>query len=294
MEQTFQEILKKIYFGTATPEDKQYYKDHFMSDAEKQVGKPLFEMNEKERVDYDVIVYNNEEGKLSRYDCPVCKNKGCVAVNNEGTFALKECSCKSIRKSVYLMEKSGLGNLLNVYSFDNYNAEEKWQKGILKVAKQFVDSKNTWFYFGGASGIGKSHICTAMAKEFMKKGYPVKYMLWLDESIKLKQAKNNAELYTDMIDEIKNAQVLYIDDFLKVGKNDTPTTADINLAMEILNYRYVKTKSENWRMVTIISSERDLSEIINYDEATGSRIAEMTKPNYYIFIGGDGKNYRLK
>ena len=295
MERTFQDILRKIYTGTATAEDEKYYVDNFMSEAEKQIGKPYFKMNKEEQADYDAIVLNNEQGSLEGYDCPICKNKGYVAINNNGTVETINCDCISIRKTIRLMEKSGLGNLINLYSFNKWQCNEQWQKVLLDKSKAFLDSSSNWFYVGGNSGCGKSMICTCMAKEFMNRKLPVKYMLWLDESIKLKQAKNNAEEYAKLIDEIKNVQVLYIDDFLKVGKNEAPTTADINLAMEILNFRYVKAKSENKRYVTIISSERNIDEIISFDEATGSRIAEMTKPDYYIFISNDKKkNYRLK
>lgn len=297
MEYTMQEIFKKAYMGTITPEEEKYYIDHFMSEEEKQIGKPMFRMNRQEEVDYEVLTYNSKQGDMAGYDCPKCKNKGDIAINNDNSFCVIDCDCLSIRKTIRLMEKSKLGNLLDLYSFDNYECTDDWQNEIYNTAKEFINSNNYWFYIGGNSGIGKSHICTALAKELMKQGKFVKYMLWLDESTTLKQTRlNDKDKYNALMNEIKNAEVLYIDDFLKVGKNDTPTTADINLAMEILNYRYVKAKSENnRRYITILSSERNIGEIMDFDEATGSRIVEMTKPNYYIFISKDqNKNYRLK
>ena len=86
---------------------------------------------------------------------------------------------------------------------------------------------------------------------------------------------------------------MYIDDFLKPIKNRDgeimpPSVADVNLAFEILDYR----KNANLR--TIISSERFIGEIIAIDEATGSRILEKTKSNYFINIKRDKKrNHRL-
>lgn len=297
MEYSLQDILRKIFAGVATEEEKQYYTDNFMTDAERQIGKPLFAMNAEEELEYKILTYNNKQGDLDKYDCLKCKNRGNIAVNNNGYFALRNCSCISIRKTIKLMEESGLGNLLKIYSFDKFECKEEWQKYIYNQAKKFVDDDKNWFYIGGSAGSGKSFLCTAIVKELLKKGYPTKYMLWLDESVALKQTKaNEPEKYNSMINEIKNAQVLYIDDFLKVGKNEKPTTADINLAMEILNFRYNKARADrSKRYITIISSERSIGEIIDYDEATGSRITEMTKPDYYLYITPDrSKNYRLR
>lgn len=295
MEQTLNQILRKVFTHTLTAADEQYYIDHYMTAEEKQIGKPMFRMSNEEELTYKVLTYNNKVGDLQGYNCPKCNNKGDIAINN-GYFALVNCDCLSIRKTIRLMEQSGLGNLLKVYSFDKFECTEEWQQYIYDKAKAFVDDDKNWFYIGGNSGSGKSHLCTAIVKELLKKGYPTKYMLWLDESVALKQAITDAERYQDLMNEIKNAQVLYIDDFLKTGKNEDPTQADIKLAMEILNYRYNKARSDkSRRWITIISSERNISEIVELDEATGSRIAEMTKPDYYLFISKDkSKNYRMK
>lgn len=296
MEQTLQQILRKIFTDTATAEDEQYYIDHYMSEEEKQVGKPLFRMNKEEELKYQVIMHNNKQGDLTGYDCSKCKNRGDYATDKNGYFALVNCDCLSIRKTIRLMEKSGLGNLLKIYSFDKFKCEEEWQQYIYDKAKAFVTDDKNWFYIGGNSGAGKSHLCTAIVRELLKRGLPTKYMLWLDESVALKQSVTSSESYQELMNEIKNTQVLYIDDFLKTGKNEEPTQADIKLAMEILNYRYNKARSDkSKRWITIISSERSIGEILDYDEATGSRITEMTKPDYYLFIAKDkSKNYRLK
>jgi DNA replication protein DnaC len=62
----------------------------------------------------------------------------------------------------------------------------------------------------------------------------------------------------------------------------------VNLAFQIINYRYQdKTKA------TIISSELSTLELMQIDEAVGSRIHERSKA-YRIFIEHDPtKNYRL-
>ena len=81
-------------------------------------------------------------------------------------------------------------------------------------------------------------------------------------------------------------KVLYIDDMYKTGKGQQPTVGDVNLAFEIINARYNDTGK-----VTIISSERTVEEMLDIDEAVGSRIYERSKGNYLNLYGRE--NWRL-
>lgn len=75
-----------------------------------------------------------------------------------------------------------------------------------------------------------------------------------------------------------------VDDFLK----GNVTEADRNIAFEILNARYIKPEC-----ATIISSERTIGQILDWDEAIGSRIAERAK-GFTMSVTGSGKNWRLR
>ena len=70
-----------------------------------------------------------------------------------------------------------------------------------------------------------------------------------------------------------------------------PTPADINVAFELINYRYI-----NPGLTTIISSERTLSELLEIDETTAGRIAECTKlGGYCINLKKDAsRNWRMR
>ena len=112
-------------------------------------------------------------------------------------------------------------------------------------------------------------------------------MLWGEESKLLKALANTPQYYME-IEKWKSADVLYIDDFLKVKNGETPTAADMNLAFEIINHRIIDKEK-----VTIISSEKTLDELMSYDEATMSRIYQKAG-RYKISIEKDrAKNYRL-
>ena len=147
-----------------------------------------------------------------------------------------------------------------------------------------------WLFMGGQVGAGKTHLCTAVVGKFFSMGKAARYMLWRDESPVLKAVVNSAEEYLAAMEPLKTAEVLYIDDLFKTERGKSPTEADIKLAHELLNYRYI-----NRNLVTIISSELLIDDLIDIDEAIGSRIYELSKQNYCVQIGYNrDKNFRLK
>lgn len=193
-----------------------------------------------------------------------------------------------IRESLHAIEKSGLSDVMKKLTFDSFNASTDWQEYIKIKAKSFVkDGKGNWFYIGGQVGCGKTHICTAVTISLFMQGKSGLYMLWRDKTAELKGLMNT-DSYDKKIEELKKAEVLYIDDFLKTPNNNKPTSADINLAFEILNYRYIN------KLITVISSEWILSEVIDFDEATGSRIKELTGDYLLTVSKNSNKNYRLR
>ena len=267
-------------------------------------------LTEKERLQRAVDNLNSSGGDLNEvdgYNCKKCRNKGVVfflveSNDNDGNPVYREssaaCQCMAIRKSIRRMKASGLENIIKKCTFDKYEANEEWQKKIKESAKRFSeqvnDLENKWFFIGGGNGTGKTHLCTAISRELLYSGKAVKYMLWVDESTKLKSLINDDEKYGAMLNELKTAEVLYIDDFFKIikdgyGKELLPTAADIKLAYEIINYRY-----QHHELITIISSERYIGEIEGIDSAVGSRIYEMTKDNAYNISRDKKRNYRIR
>lgn len=289
------DIMWAGFNGTITEADRRYYIDNCMGAEEKEIGKPSFEMDAAEWSKFCVLTYNNSEGGLTGYDCPRCKNRGNFMVINNGTTRFPKCECMKIRRSLANMERSGLGNLLELYTFDRYKCVHPWQTKAFNTAKAFVADNNAHLLFMcGQSGAGKSHLCTAVTGEFLKRGMDVIFMPWTDASMRIKQAMRSEGEYEQMVDELKFAQVLYIDDFFKGDNATRPTSADIRLANEIINYRYNKSRIDKTkRYITIISTERTLEQLQQYDNALAGRIVELTRPNYLVGLFGEEKNYRL-
>ncbi len=242
-----------------------------------------------------VDLYNEREGKLIGYDCRICKNKGYIAHIKGNEEILTVCNCMEHRKYLKQLRQSGLEDAIKDYTFDNYIVNNDWQQKLKTMCLNFLEnSKSEWLFFGGQSGCGKTHLCTALCGEFLKKGIPVAYMMWRDDSTALKQSiAKNPQYYESKMEKYKSVSVLYIDDLFKSGKTKDDTIAvtasDINLAFEILNYRAFKG------LQTIISSELIIDDFRRIDEAIAGRIYEKSiAKNYGISIACDeSKNYRF-
>lgn len=255
-------------------------------------------MTEEERETLSAELFNSADGSLNEvdgYECDICHNKGLIMrayqlENGRWTTTTRDCKCMAVRTTIRKMRRSGLKDIIKDCTFGKYQAKEEWQQTIKEAAMEYAANPQGWFFIGGQSGCGKTHLCTAICREFLLKGWGVQYMVWKDDAAKIKNAIRDGEQYGPMLDKFQKAQVLYIDDFFWTGDSKDappPTPGDLNLAMQILNYRYM-----NPDLLTIISSQRTISEILDIDEAIGGRICERAK---VLNIGADRKkNYRLR
>ena len=165
-----QEILAK--FGTAT----------------------TFKMSPREYEQYKVDNMNNAVGDRNQqdgYECRVCKNKGFVVKlveSPDGTYShcAADCKCVEVRNSIMRMKRSGLKDIIKDYTFEKFEATEPWQKSIKDAAMEYAQNPEGWFFLGGQSGAGKTHLCTAICREFLLSGKRVIYMLWRDDIVKIK------------------------------------------------------------------------------------------------------------
>ena len=264
------------------------------------------EMNPQEQYyTYMAEQYNNREGDLHEkdgYHCEKCKNRGTIAkaVYTEfgyWTHVYYDCECKIVRSNIARMRKSGLQDVIEKYRFDNYEAAEPWQQAVKNLAMDYTAAQRNqrgegkWFFMGGASGAGKSHICTAICRELLLAGFGVQYMKWREDTVRLKAMVTDGQYEAEM-HKLKTAEVLYIDDFFKTGHSENgmqkPSPADVSLAFELLNDRYNQPNA-----ITIISSESMLDDIFAIDEAIGGRIWERAD-EYVVSLSGKEKNYRRK
>ena len=232
---------------------------------------------------------NERIGTLTGYNCSKCRNKGKIHKVVGGIIVASNCECLKIRKSLLLIEKSGLKDKLDKMTFDAFNISTSWQQKMLEKAHQFVLQREyICFFVGGQSGSGKTHICTAIVKALLGQDIPTRYFIWETEIKKaLALSGNDDRLAKEkIVAPLMDYTAIYLDDFLRKAK---PSQAELSAAFDIINCRY------NKRLITVISSEHYLDEICVLDEAIGGRIKEMCGDEYCLSVSrGSDRNYRLK
>lgn len=229
---------------------------------------------------------NLEKPESSKYKCNKC---------NDLTFILKDntatpCECRSIREAERILKNSGISEEFLKMTFENYDyARSNITLEAYTLAKTYVNqfkntlpSRNNSLLLMGQSGFGKTHLSLAVANKLMNDGVGVVYMSYRDSITYIKQSILDATNYNRELNKYKNAKVLLIDDLFK--GNVTPS--DINIMFEIINHRYFNNKP------IIVSTEKYTQELLNIDEAIGSRILEMCK-NSRLELRGKRLNHRI-
>ena len=255
---------------------------------------------ERERLERLADDENRKPGNLSDYDCQKCKNKGRIATVHPGWMGrgfeiqYADCDCMKQRRYLRNIRESGLSDMLTRYTLDAWQCREPWQASVLEAVKRYAGRPEGWFCLSGTPGTGKTHLCTALCGLLLQQGFPVRYMLWRDVTVRAKAVVNDGEAYAAILEPLKRVRVLYIDDFWKTGRAANhvngqlaPTVGDMNLAFELLNARYTDSS-----LMTIISTEMHLGVMLAFDEAIGSRIAERTHGGRYCDLSGY-QNWRM-
>lgn len=226
-----------------------------------------------------------------QYKCPICKDTGYIIINQlHAQPVMKPCECLEREKVKRLWSNSGINTEDLDKSFSNFEewsskSKEMKTKGVLyfrNFEKIKKDRRNSIMLCGNP-GSGKTHIALALANNFLKKNVKVIYMPYRDIVTKLKQNMIDEEYYKKTLSKYQTCEVLLIDDLFKGKINET----DINIMFELINYRYLN------RLPIIISTEFNIDKLLNFDEAIGSRIYEMSK-DYIVEVEGTENNFRLK
>lgn len=225
-----------------------------------------------------------------KYNCQECKDTGWVILMQDGHEVMRRCGCYEVKRAKELAERSGLSGEFLKKSFDNFETAGKpvlanARNKAVNYVKNFMETRHgrhNSIMFCGQPGSGKTHLGTAICSSLMAAGIPAVYMPYRNAMTKIKQNIADETSYSKALGVYMYASVLYIDDMLK-GKL---TETDVNVMYEIINYRYMNN------LPLVISTEKNLEELLEFDEATGSRIIEMCRDNI-AWIRGREYNYRM-
>ena len=114
-----------------------------------------------------------------QYECPICRD--------EGFYEFKICSCMKRKLVEAAYESSGMANLLRTQSFANFSLEHYADDGrvlhhmtrVLELtrgyAESFAPDTCSNMIFLGGTGVGKTHLSTAIAGRVIERGFDVFY-----------------------------------------------------------------------------------------------------------------------
>lgn len=210
----------------------------------------------------------------------------------------RECECMKIRYTMDRIAASGLKTLFEKYTFENYELRKEGQtekqakirKELYDLCRDFEsDTGGRSLLLAGQAGVGKTHLCTAICSSLINKGLEVRYMQWKADTAALKAIANMPD-YAQKLEKLKSVDVLYIDDLFWTNEGQKPTAGDINIAFDVINYRYINSD----KLITLISTNKEFMELMQIDETVASRIYEMCGRKYVKIIKKDSSlNYRF-
>ena len=222
-----------------------------------------------------------------KYDCPKCEDRGYIFKIQDGYEVAVACSCLEKRQSI---EKLALSNLTDVFkqkTIKTFTTNTEWQieakMKVLEYVNNFKETNASLILTGNPGG-GKTHLGVGAMLELINNNVGCVYKEYISMLTNLKQVSMNEEEFIRELEKYINPRVLFLDDFLK----GQPTEADRKYIYKVINTRYLKGKP------MIISTEKSIKEILMFDEAVGSRIAEMSQNNIITFPRGIENNYRLR
>ena len=199
----------------------------------------------------------------------------CKACSDTGFVGTKICSCLKQLLITKNIQSSGMGNLIDKQSFDNFNLDvyknnpevHARMERNLKLAKAYADnfaSRRGNLLLIGTTGTGKTHISTAIAKAIISQGFDVLYdsvqNIVNDFERDKFRSGYNAEQTSDKYNE---CDLLIIDD---LGA-EFITQFSVSALYNLINTR------QNKGLSTIISTNLSASELAGkYEGRIYSRI----------------------
>ena len=225
-----------------------------------------------------------------RYSCPVCSDSGYDGIE------ICDCLKREIVKNY--LESSGLYTLtknqtFETFSLDYYEKDDKIRMKqnaeiLYRFASGFRPGQSDSFLFLGATGLGKTHLSSAVARTVIEKGYYVVYesaqnLFSAYEMRRFGQSSTVGGDEDDDLDRFLDCDLLIIDDLGAEITNKFTVSCLYNL----LNMRMIRHKS------VIISTNLGKDELRErYSERVTSRLFGEFSP--LLFRGRDVREQKLR
>ncbi len=220
-----------------------------------------------------------------KYTCPLCSDTGSVD--------MKLCTCFKKMLITENIKSSGIGNLIERQSFENFDLEryrgepelyEHMRVNVTK-AKKFAESFGRPYgnlLLMGKTGVGKTHISTAVAKTVIEQGYNVLYdsSQNIVSDFEADRFKSGYGPFEPKADKYLECDLLIIDDL---------GTEFVNQFTISCLYNLINTR-QNRALPTVVSTNLSIEELMaKYEGRISSRLlgAGVTVLMF------DGDDYRI-
>ena len=218
-----------------------------------------------------------------RYECPLCNDNGYVGINM--------CSCLKNAIALEALQASGVGVLAKSQSFDNFSFDyykdgdratvERNFNTLRDYAEGFMGMGDDSYLLVGGTGLGKTHLSTAVAVKVIERGFDVVYetMQTLMDDFSENQFRGGS---ADSVARYYDADLLIVDDL----GSELTNQFTVSVLYNLINQRMNKSKA------TVFStnlSQKELRE--RYADRVVSRLLGVYKP--LVFKGNDIRAQKL-
>ena len=232
-----------------------------------------------------------------KYNCSNCKDTGYVSKSQASIPAMCKCFKQKLISAHYSL--SNLDQVLSEENFDNFDfrlfsdeineneglSTRKNMERIYRIATNFTSGFGSEFdnlLLYGETGLGKTFVCHAIAKELLDRGFTVLY-LTAPRLIRIIEKSRNfyedRSEYSEVLKTIDEVDLLILDDL----GTEVMTVVTIASLFDIINHRLITKKP------MVISTNLDQNSLMeHYSERIVSRFIAS-----YQIIKFFGKNIRI-
>lgn len=224
-----------------------------------------------------------------KYECEKCSDSGYVGI--------KMCDCMRNALIMAGYESSGIAQLLKTQTFENFSLDyykaqpesyammEKIFAYVKNYAENFESGRSENIAMFGGTGLGKTHISSAIAKKVIEKGNDVFYVTAVDmvSDFEAEQFGGQHMAKGELTDRYFDCDLLIIDDLGAEMANQFTVSCLYNL----LNVRI------NRRAATVLSTNLTQQELFKkYNERITSRV--IGEFRILPFTGADIRMQKIK
>lgn len=214
------------------------------------------------------------EVELSPQDevqCEICGDRGYlrydVPVGHPSFGQVYACECRKREIAQDRIDKLRRTSNLGAFSessFKNFEELPGTDRAYEEAIGFAQDPTHRWLVLSGPVGVGKTHLAAAIARFVIEEHKMNAYFAAvpdLMDHLRSTFAPGSPEGYDNLFEEIRNAQLLVLDD---LGTENATPWAQEKL-YQIMNHRYIE------RLPTVITTNTDLRKI---DDRIASRMLD--------------------